>query len=72
MWDTQRDCARLLQIHDVQAVDEEGVTDEDSSEEGDVCGVECECGPDVADDEDDDILVMGWESQRETQRNRQV
>ena len=38
----------------------EGDTDEESSEEGDVCGVEWECGLDGAGDEDDDILGMGW------------
>ena len=47
--------------HAIQAVDEEGDTDEVSSEEGDVCGVVWDCGLNSAGDEDDDILGMGWE-----------
>ena len=53
-------------LHDTsrthQAVDEEGDTDEESSKEGDVCGVEWECERNGAGDEDDDILGMGWKS----------
>ena len=45
--------------HATQAVDEEGDTDEESSKEGDVSGVERECG---LNDEDDGILGMGWGS----------
>ena len=48
--------------HATQTVDEEGDTDEESSEEGDVCGVEWKCGLNGANDEDDDILGIGWES----------
>ena len=47
--------------HATQAVDEED-TDEESSEEGDVCGFEWECELNGADDEDDDTLGMGWQS----------
>ena len=48
--------------HATQAVDEEGDTVEESSEEGDVCGFEWECELNGADDEDDDTLRMGWQS----------
>ena len=57
--------ARLCPIpsdHAVHAVDEEGDTEEESSDEGDVCGVECECELNGTGDEDDDILGMGCES----------
>ena len=57
--------ARLCQTppdYATQAVDEKGDTDEESSEEGDVCGVGWECGFNGAGDKDDDILGIGWES----------
>ena len=48
--------------HAAHAVDEEGDTEEESSDEGDVCGVEWECELNGTGDEDDDILGMGCES----------
>ena len=51
-------CAKLPD-HATHAVDEEGDTDEESSEEGDVCGVEWECELNGAGDADDVILGMG-------------
>ena len=41
--DTQRDSCPTPSDHAAHAVDEEGDTEEESSDEGDVCGVECEC-----------------------------
>ena len=46
-------------MHATQAVDEEGDTDEESSAEGCVCGVEWECELNGAGDEHDDVLGMG-------------
>ena len=55
-------CARHLQTDlATHAADEEDNTDEESSEEGDVCGVEWDCEVNGAGDEDDDSLGMGWE-----------
>ena len=48
-----------LSDHAAHAVDEEGDTEEESSDEGDVCGVEWEC---ELYGTDDDILGMGCES----------
>ena len=48
--------------HATQAVDEEGDTNEEPSEEGDVHGVERECRLSGAGNENDDVLGMGWES----------
>ena len=56
--------------HATQAVDEEGNTDEESSEEGDVCGVEWEWELNGAGDENDDILGMGWESAEQSMWER--
>ena len=50
--------------HATQAVDEEGDTDEESSEEGDVCGPEWECQFNGAGDEDDDISPQNKASGR--------
>ena len=49
--------------HATQADDGEGDTDEESSEVGDVCGVEWEYDLNGAGDEDDDILGIGWSPQ---------
>ena len=49
-------------VHATQAVDEKGDTDEESSEEGGVFGVEWECGLNGAGDEDDGILGRRWDS----------
>ena len=56
--------------HATQAVDEEGDTDEESSEEGDVCRFEWECELNGADDEDDDTLRMGWQSTEQSKWER--
>ena len=49
--------------HATHSVEEAVNTDEESSEEGHVCGVEWECDLNGAGDEDDDILgKKGWES----------
>ena len=56
--------------HDTQAVDQEDDTDEESSKEGDVCGVEWECEINGAGGEDDDILGMGWESAEQSKWER--
>ena len=45
--------------HAAHAVDEEGDTEEESSDEGDVCGVEWECELNGTGDEDHDILGIG-------------
>ena len=52
--------------HAAHAVDEEGDTEEESSDEGDVCGVEWE----GTGDEDDDILGMGCESAEQSKWER--
>ena len=65
--------ARLCPIpsdHAAHAVDEEGDTDEESSDEGDVCGVEWECQLNGTGDEDDDILGMGCESAEQSKWER--
>ena len=49
-----------LSDHAAHAVDEECDTEEESSDEGDVCGVEWECELNGTGDEDGDILGMGW------------
>ena len=56
--------------HATQAVDEEGDTDEELSEEGDLCGVEWECELNGGGDEDDDILGMRWGSQEQSMLDR--
>ena len=56
--------------HAAHAVDEEGDTEEESSDEGDVCGVEWECELDGTGDEDDDILGMGCESAEQSKWER--
>ena len=56
--------------HAAHAVDEEGDTQEESSDEGDVCGVEWECELNGAGDEDDDILGMGCESTEQSKWER--
>ena len=48
----------------------EGDTDEESEEEGDVCGVEWDCELNGAGDEDDDILGVGWESTEQSSWER--
>ena len=53
--------------HAAHAVDEEGDTEEESSNEGDVRGVEWECELNGTSDEDDDILGMGCESAEKKQ-----
>ena len=63
--DTQRDSA-----HAAHAVDEEGDTEEESSDEGDVCGVEWECELNGTGDEDGDILGMGCESAEQSKWER--
>ena len=45
--------------HAAHAVDEEGDIEEEWSDEGDVCGVECDCELNGTGDEDDNILGMG-------------
>ena len=67
--DIQRDCPTPPD-HATQAVDEEGDTDEASSEEGDVCAVEWDCELNGAGDEDDDILGMGCESTEQSKWKR--
>ena len=52
------------------AVHEEGDTDEESSEEGDVCGVEWDCELNGAGDEDDDILRIRLESTAQSKLER--
>ena len=52
------------------AVDEEGDTEEESSDEGDVCGVEWECEVNGTGDGDDDILGMGCESAEQSKWER--
>ena len=56
--------------HATQAVDEEGNSDEESSEEGDVCGVKWGCELNGAGDEDDDILGMRCESTKQSKWER--
>ena len=56
--------------HAAHAVDEEGDTEEESSDEGDVCGVEWECELNGTGDEDDDILGMGCESAEQSKWER--
>ena len=56
--------------HAAHAVDEEGDAEEESSDEGDVCGVEWECELNGAGDEDDDILGMGCESAEQSKWER--
>ena len=56
--------------HAAHAVDEEGDTDEESSDEGDVCGVEWEFELNGTGDEDDDILGMGCESAEQSKWER--
>ena len=51
-------------------LDQKGDPDEGSSEEGNVYGIESECGLNGASDEDDDILGMGWESTEQSRRER--
>ena len=69
--DTLRDSARHLRSdHAAHVVDEEGDTEEESSDEGDVCGVEWECELNGTGDEDDDILGMGCESAEQSKWER--
>ena len=56
--------------HAAHAVDEEGDTEEESSDEGDVCGVEWECELNGTGDEDDDVLGMGCESAEQSKWER--
>ena len=56
--------------HAGHAVDEEGDTEEESSDEGDMCGVEWECELNGTRDEDDDILGMGCESAEQSKWER--
>ena len=56
--------------HAAHAVDEEGDTEEESSDEGDVCGVEWECELNGTGDEDDDILGMGCDSAEQSKWER--
>ena len=56
--------------HAAHVVDEEGDTEEESSDEGDVCGVEWECELNGTGDEDDDILGMGCESAEQSKWER--
>ena len=57
-------------LPDYQAVDEEDNTDEESSEEDDVCGVDWECKLNGAGDEDDNVLGKGWESKEQSKWER--
>ena len=54
----------------LSAVDEEGDIEGESSDEGDVCGVEWECELNGTGDEDDDILGMGCESAEQSKWER--
>ena len=56
--------------HATQAVEEEGDTDEESEEEGDVCGSSGQCELNGADEEDDDILGIGWGSTEQSKWER--
>ena len=56
--------------HAAPAVDEEGDTEEESSDDGDMCGVEWECELNGTGDEDDDILGMGCESAEQSKWER--
>ena len=56
--------------HAAHAVDEEGDTEEESSDEGDVCGVEWECELNGTGDEDDEILGMECESAEQSKWER--
>ena len=56
--------------HAAHAVDEEGDAEEESSDEGDVCGVEWERELNGTGDEDDDILGMGCESAEQSKWER--
>ena len=56
--------------HAGHAVDEEGDTEEESSDEGDMCGVEWESELNGTGDEDDDILGMGCESAEQSKWER--
>ena len=56
--------------HASHAADEEGDTEEESSDEGDVCGVEWECELNGTGDEEEDILGMGCESAEQSKWER--
>ena len=63
--DTKRDCARLLQTTPPKLL-----TKKESSEQGDVCGVEWECGLNGAGDKDDGILGRRWDSTEQSKWKR--